>query len=75
MNYEIFCSSSVKNVTGNLIGIALNLSEEALLEDDRIISVESFSAEASGENMKISFVAKTVFGDVSVERGERIVGL
>ena len=25
MNCEIFCSSSVKNATGNLIGIALNL--------------------------------------------------
>ena len=25
MNYEIFCSSSVKNAIGNLIGIALNL--------------------------------------------------
>ena len=24
MNYEIFCSSSVKNVIGNLIRIALN---------------------------------------------------
>ena len=26
MNYEIFCSGSVKNAIGNLIGIALNLS-------------------------------------------------
>ena len=25
MNYEIFCSHSVKNAIGNLIGIALNL--------------------------------------------------
>ena len=25
MNCEFFCSSSVKNVVGNLIGIALNL--------------------------------------------------
>ena len=25
MNFEIFCSSSVKNAFGNLIGIALNL--------------------------------------------------
>ena len=24
-NFEIFCSSSIKNVLGNLIGIALNL--------------------------------------------------
>ena len=25
MNYEIFCSSSVKNAIGNLIGVSLNL--------------------------------------------------
>ena len=25
MNFEIFCSSSVKNAIGNLIGITLNL--------------------------------------------------
>ena len=30
MGCEIFCSSSVKNDIGNLIGIALNLLEKAL---------------------------------------------
>ena len=30
MNCEIFCSSSVKNAMGNLIGIALNLLEKAM---------------------------------------------
>ena len=49
------------------------MTEETLLEDDRILSVESFSVSPSGDVMNISFIAKTVFGDVSVERSERIV--
>ena len=48
------------------------MTEEALLEDDRIVSVENFAAIAAGDMLNISFVAKTVFGDISVERSEQI---
>ena len=46
------------------------LIEEALLEDDRILSVSEFSADILGDTVKISFVANTVFGDVAVERSD-----
>ncbi len=47
--------------------------EETLLEDDRIASVGNFSATISGDTVKMTFTAKTVFGDVTVERSEQVV--
>lgn len=49
------------------------MTEEALLEDDRILSIADFNAEITGETAQISFVAKTVFGDISVERSDGVV--
>ena len=38
MNLEIFCSSSVKNVIGNLIGIVLNLLEKEMATQSSILA-------------------------------------
>ena len=46
------------------------LVEEALLEDDRILSISDFSAAISGDTVRLCFVANTVFGDVGVERSD-----
>ena len=46
--------------------------EEALLEDDRIIKIEDFSAVMNGDVLKIAFTAVTLFGDVFVERSEAV---
>lgn len=45
---------------------------EALLQDDRITSVEDFDISFSGNTAIISCTAVTIFGDVSVERGVTI---
>ena len=49
------------------------MTEEALLEDDRILSITDFSAKIFGDEVRLSFVVKTVFGDVLVERSDPIV--
>ena len=41
---------------------------EALLEDDRISEVKDFSVSFSGDVVKVSCVAVSVFGDISLER-------
>ena len=46
--------------------------EEALLQDDRITSIESWSFELKGDRAEISFVAKTIFGDMEIKRGEKL---
>ena len=38
MNCENFCSSSVKNAIGNLIGIALNLLEKEMATQSSILA-------------------------------------
>ena len=42
---------------------------EALLQDDRITSVENFSIEFTGDTANITCTVVTIFGDVTVERG------
>ena len=46
--------------------------EEALLEDDRITSIEDFSAVVKGDVLEISFSAVTTFGRIFVKRSESI---
>ena len=48
------------------------LVEEALMEDDRILSISDFSADIFGDTVHLSFVANTVFGDIGVERSDNI---
>lgn len=48
------------------------MMEEALLEDDRIIKIEDFSAAFTGDVLKIAFTAVTSFGDIFVERSEAV---
>lgn len=43
--------------------------EEALLQDDRITSIEDMTLEFIKDKAYISFTAKTVYGDVNVLRG------
>jgi len=42
--------------------------KEALLEDDRITSVEGFRTVASGDEAAIQFTVVTVYGDIGFER-------
>lgn len=46
--------------------------EEALLEDDRIIKIEDFSAAIKGDQLKITFTAVTSFGNIFVERSDTV---
>ncbi|MEG2050883.1 MAG: DUF2634 domain-containing protein [Oscillospiraceae bacterium] len=45
---------------------------EALVQDDRIVSVDSFSFEVSKGNVNASFVVHTIFGDLEAERAVNI---
>ena len=51
MNYEIFCSSSVKNAIGNLIGIAVNLWLE--LGSIVIFTTLNFSTQEHGLSLHL----------------------
>lgn len=42
---------------------------EALLEDDRITSVEDFQIFFEGDRAAVTCTAVTIFGDVNIERG------
>lgn len=42
--------------------------KEALLEDDRITSVEEFRTVASGDEAAIQFTVVTIYGDTAFER-------
>lgn len=41
---------------------------EALLQDDRIISVDGFSFEQQKRSVEASFIVHTVFGDIRAEK-------
>ncbi len=41
---------------------------EALVEDDRITGIDDFQISFDRENANISFIARTSFGDIDVER-------
>ncbi len=41
---------------------------EALLSDNRILSVEDFSFDAEKEKVHVTFTVKTVFGDIREEK-------
>ena len=46
--------------------------EETLLEDDRILKIEDFTAFYSGDLLKIAFTAVTSFGNIEMERSESV---
>ena len=46
--------------------------EETLLEDDRILKIEDFTAAYSGDLLKIAFTAVTSFGNIEIERSESV---
>lgn len=51
----------------------LRIIEEALLIDERVISIEDFNIlSINKENMTVYFVVKTIFGDIEEERGINI---
>lgn len=46
---------------------------EALLQDERNTAVESFSFKDAGRNgLVVSFVVKTIYGDIELEKGVRV---
>jgi len=42
--------------------------EEALLADDRILSIQNFSFRAKGDVLKTSFTVKSKFGEFDIEK-------
>lgn len=41
---------------------------EALLQDDRIVSVDGFQFETQGGKVHVTFTAHTIFGEIEAER-------
>jgi len=60
MNCEIFCSSSVKNATGNLIGIALNLQ----IAFGSIFAILSLPTQEHGISLHLSISSSIFFTSV-----------
>lgn len=68
--------SEISDLFGKSIELVLcrieSIIKEALLQDDRITGISDFSAEKQGNILYITFTAKTIFGDVPIEREEAI---
>ena len=46
---------------------------EALLQDERNIAVESFNFKDAGrEGLVVTFIVKTIYGDIELEKGVRV---
>lgn len=69
-NYGIELNSLIGQDIIYVIPEAQRRIKEALIQDDRIESVDSFSYEQKGKNsINFTFTVHTVFGDVNAEKG------
>jgi len=77
-DYSIYSDDygfSVKDIIGKPLNLAAAMAQrritQALMEDDRIVGLSNFKIKRSPDSknaLHISFVAKTLFGDIPAEK-------
>ncbi|MDF2804588.1 MAG: phage-like element protein XkdS, partial [Anaerocolumna sp.] len=68
--YSFDYGISLENLIGkDLAYISIEIERritECLMEDERIISVDQFTYDTSGDELRCSFTVKTIYGEIDV---------